>query len=65
MNTSQKLDKIIEQNIYMISLLERIVDNAELVSQLQAKLRKSNKTIRELEYQQWFKEQQNNKTTKQ
>ena len=57
MNTEQKLDKIIEQNNYMIQLLEHVVDNAELVSQLQAKLKKSKDTIRELEYEQWFKEQ--------
>lgn len=54
MNTEQKLNKIIEQGNYMIALLEHIVDNAELVSQLQTKIRQTNKAMRELEYQQWF-----------
>lgn len=57
MNTEQKLNKIIEQGNYMIELLEHIVDNAELVSQLQDRIKKTQQAIRELEYEKWFEKQ--------
>lgn len=53
---SKKLDKIIEQNEYIIKLLEAVVDDAHLVSQLQEALKKNKSLIRELEYEQYFKE---------
>ena len=57
-NESAKLDKIILQNEYIIKLLEQVVDDAYLVSQLQESMRKKEKIIRELEYEKWF---ENNK----
>lgn len=53
---SCKLDKIIQQNGYIITLLESIVDNAQLVTDLQRRLNETNKTLREIEYENWFKE---------
>jgi hypothetical protein len=57
MNKSEekKLDKIIEQNAYIIGLLEAVVDDAHLVSQLQEALKKNKRLLREIEYEQWFK----------
>ena len=56
MQMSFKLDKIIQQNGYIITLLESIVDNAQLVTDLQRRLNETNKTLREIEYDNWFKE---------
>lgn len=61
---SAKLDKIIEQNAYIIKLLENIVDDATLVSQLQRQVAKSRDTIRQLEYEKWFNENKNKNTKK-
>ena len=61
---SAKLDKIIEQNAYIIKLLENIVDDANLVSQLQKQVAKSSDIIRQLEYEKWFNENKNKKTKK-
>lgn len=55
---SAKLHKIIEQNAYIIKLLENIVDDANLVSQLQRQVAKSRDIIRQLEYEKWFNEKQ-------
>lgn len=52
------LKKIEQQNNYMIQLLEAMSDDALLVAELQNRIKKTNQTIRELEYQQWF---ENNK----
>lgn len=61
---SAKLDKIIEQNAYIIKLLENIVDDANLVSQLQRQVAKSKDIIRQLEYEKWFNENKNKNTKK-
>ena len=61
---SAKLDKIIEQNAYIIKLLENIVDDATLVSQLQRQVAKSRDIIRQLEYEKWFNENKNKKAKK-
>lgn len=62
-NESKKLDKIILQNEYIIKLLESVVDDANLVSQLQESIRKKEKLIRELEYEKWFSEHGHEKET--
>lgn len=59
-----KLDKIIQQNGYIIALLESVVDNAQLVTDLQRRLASTNKALRELEYENWFKENTENGKTK-
>lgn len=51
-----KLDKIIQQNVYIITLLESVVDNAQLATDLQRRLNETNKTLRDIEYDNWFKE---------
>lgn len=56
MKTEEKLNKIIEQNSYMIQLLETMVDDAILVKELQFRIKKANQTIRELEYEKWFEQ---------
>ncbi|MBQ5478074.1 MAG: hypothetical protein IIT64_09795 [Bacteroidaceae bacterium] len=61
---SAKLDKIIEQNAYIIKLLENIIDDATLVSQLQRQVAKNRDIIRQLEYEKWFNENNNKKTKK-
>ena len=53
---SEKLDKIIEQNNYIIQMLERIYDDKQGIADLQMKFEKSQKTIRELNNEMWFKE---------
>lgn len=53
---SCKLDKIIQQNGYIITLLESVVDNSQLATDLQRRLNDTNKTLREIEYENWFKE---------
>jgi hypothetical protein len=50
----KKLDKIIEQQNYIIALLEEAVDDAHLVKTLQERLNRTRQAMRELEYQQWF-----------
>ena len=60
---SKKLDKIISQNEYIIKLLEQVADDAYLVSQLQEAMRKKQKLIRELEYEQWFEQKQSKTQT--
>lgn len=56
MQLACKLDKIIQQNVYIIALLESVVDNAQLVTSLQRRLTATNKALREKEYEDWFKE---------
>lgn len=51
-----RLDKIIQQNGYIITLLESVVDNAQLVTDLRRRLNATNKALREIEYENWFKE---------
>jgi hypothetical protein len=52
------LKKIEQQNNYMIQLLEAMSDDALLVAELQNRIKKTNQTIRELEYEQWFEQKQ-------
>lgn len=54
------LKKIEQQNNYMIQLLEAMSDDALLVAELQNRIKKTNQTIRELEYQQWFENNKKN-----
>jgi hypothetical protein len=56
MQMSYKLDKIIQQNGYIITLLESVVDNSQLATDLQRRLNATNKALREIEYENWFKE---------
>lgn len=55
MTIERKLDKIIEQNNYMIGLLETMHDDAMAVQELQRRLNESRRTMRELEVEQYLK----------
>ena len=55
-----KLDKIISQNDYLIQLVENIIDNEQLVTDLQRRLTATTKALREMEYENWFKENKKN-----
>ena len=47
---NQKLCKIIEQNNYIIQILEKMVDDKQCLVDLQQRFQKAQNTIRELEY---------------
>lgn len=53
---NEKLNKIIQQNNYIIKLLEAVADDAELVTMLRRQLCDTNRAMREIEYEQWMKE---------
>lgn len=55
-----RLDKIIQQNNYIITLLEAAIDDANLVSSLQAKLQSTNSMMRQLEYENYFLKKERN-----
>ena len=57
----KKLDKIIEQQNYIIALLEAAVDDAHLVKTLQERLNRTRQAMRELEYAKWFEEHKTSK----
>ena len=61
---SCKLDKIISQNDYIIQLLEQVVDDAQLVTELQSKFNTSQQCIRQLEYENFFLTKNENKNGK-
>lgn len=61
---SCKLDKIISQNDYIIQLLEQVVDDAQLVTELQSRFNTSQQCIRQLEYENYFLTKNENKNGK-
>ena len=56
MTQNEKLNKIIQQNSYIIKLLEAVADDAELVTMLRRQICEANRAMREIEYAQWMRE---------
>lgn len=51
-----KLDKIIQQNTYIIEMLETMHDDALGLADLQRRHKEAINAIRQMEYKQWFEQ---------